>query len=171
MAIVSIGTLLQIRYKTDSGWTNEHLFQNCNIAGTVSYDSETYNFLNFVYTGATRTRTGDNIESALVFAANKISQGYAQKIIEGRPVSSNGETTLNAYQVVVRTCLMNPDFTAVNQVITTEYWTAASMGYDVETLEVLLTSGIDAFSANISNMMLTTKRVGALPTTAQIRAL
>ena len=65
---------------------------------------------------------------------------------------------------------MEPDFTSVNKVITQEYWTAASMGYDVQTLEVLLTSGIDAFSANISNMMLT-KTVGALPTTAQIRSL
>ena len=95
MAIVSIGTLLQIRYKTDSGWTNEHLFQNCNVTGTVSHSGETYNFLSFAYQGATRTRNGDNIQSALIFAANKISQGYAQKILEGHAVTSNGETTIN----------------------------------------------------------------------------
>ena len=160
MAVVSIGTLLQIRYDNGNGWVDEHLFQNCNITGSVTHDSRTFNFLNFAYQGATRTRSGDNIESALIFGNNKISSGYAQKIIEGHAVSNNGETTITPYQVVVRTCLMEPDFSAVNKVISQEYWTAASMGYDAQTLEVLLTSGINAFSANISNMMLTTKRWG-----------
>ena len=180
MAVVSIGTLLQIRYDNGNGWVDEHLFQNCNLvqgegsdqtAGTVVHENRTYGFLNFVYQGATRTRAGDNLESSLIFACNKISTGYAQKIMEGHAVSNNGETTITPYQVVVRTCLMEPDFKSVNKVISQEYWTASSMGYDTETLEVLLSSGIDAFSANISNMMLTTKRVGALPTTAQIRSL
>lgn len=180
MAIVSIGTLLQIRYDNGNGWVDEHLFQNCNAVegqgnsqttGEVTHDGRTYEFLNFVYQGATRNRNGDNLESALIFASNKISSGYAQKILEGHAVTNNGETTIMPYQVVVRTCLMETNFAEVNKVISQEYWTAASMGYDAQTLEVLLTSGIDAFSANISNMMLTTKRVGALPTTAQIRSL
>ena len=180
MAIVSIGTLLQIRYDNGNGWVDEHLFQNCNAVegdggnqttGRVDYDGRSYEFLNFLYQGATRSRTGDNIQSSLVLASNKISSGYAQKILEGHAVSKDGTTTIFPYQVVVRTCLMEPSFSKVNKVITTEYWTAASMGYDAQTLEVLLSSGIDAFSANISNMMLTTKRVGALPTTAQIRSL
>ena len=180
MAIVNIGTLLQVRYDNGSGWVDEHLFQNCNAVegpegnqttGTVTYDSRSYEFLNFVYQGATRTRNGDNLQAGLVLASNKISSGYAQKIIEGHDVSNNGTTTIMPYQVVVRTCLMESTFVEVKRVICTEYWTAASMAYDVQTLEILLTSGIDAFSANISNMMLTTKRVGALPTTAQIRSL
>lgn len=180
MAIVSIGTLLQIRYDSGNGWVDEHLFQNCNTVegqgdsqteGEVIYDGRTYKFLNFAYQGATRTRNGDNIQALLVFANNKISSGYAQKILEGHAVANNGETTIIPYQVVIRTCLMETNFRDVNKVLSKEYWTAASMGYDVKTLEVLLSSGIDAFSANISNMMLTTKRVGALPTTAQIRSL
>ena len=180
MAVVAIGTLLQVRYDNGSRWIDEHLFQNCNAiegsedsqtAGVVEYGGRNYEFLNFVYQGATRTRNGDNLQSALVFASNKISSGYAQKILEGHSVTTDGVTTIVPYQVVVRTCLMRPSFTEVKKVITEEYWTTASMGYDTEVLEILLTSGIDAFSANIPNMMLTTKRVGALPTTAQIRSL
>ena len=180
MATVAIGTLLQVRYDNGNGWVDEHLFQNCNAIegadsnqtqGVVDYDGRTYTFLNFIYQGATRTRNGDNLQSALVFASNKISSGYAQKILEGHAVTKDGVTTIVPYQVVVRTCLMAPGFQQVRKVISVEYWAAASMGYDTDALEVLLTSGIDAFSANISNMMLTTKRVGALPTTAQIRSL
>ena len=171
MAAVCIGTLLQVRYDNGSGWVNEHLFQNCNIEGDVEHDGLKYEFLSFAYQGATRTRNGDNIQAVLALSTNKISSGYAQKILEGHAVTTDGTTTILPYQIVVRTCLMEPDFSKVNKVISREYWTAASMGYDVQTLEVLLTSGIDAFSANISNMMLTTKRVGALPTTAQIRSL
>ena len=180
MAIVSIGTLLQVRYDTGSGWVDEHLFQNCNAVeregedatdGIVREGGKDYSFLNFAYQGATRTRNGDNLQAALVFGSNKISSGYAQKILEGHAVTNNGKTTIEPYQVVVSTCLMEPGFTGVNKIISKEYWTAASMAYDVQVLEVLLTSGVDAFKSNISNMMLTTKRVGALPTTAQIRSI
>ena len=180
MAIVCIGTLVQVRYDNGSGWVDEHLFQNCNAvegegenatSGTVGYGGRSYEFLNFVYQGATRTRNGDNLQAGLVLGSNKISSGYSQKLIEGHAVSNNGTTTIIPYQVVVRTCLMKPNFSQVNQVISTEYWTAASMAYDTKTLEILLTSGIDAVSSNISNMFLTTKKVGALPTTSQIRAL
>ena len=181
MALIPIGTLLQVRYDNGSGWVDEHLFQNCSAQiregdkpsdGVVIYDGKRHEFLNFIYQGATRTRNGDNLQSALVFGSNKISSGYAQKILEGHAVTIDGTTTIQPYQVVVRTCLMDAgNFTQVNKVISQEYWTAASMTYDTQVLEVLLTSGIDAFSANISNMMLTTKRVGALPTTAQIRSL
>ena len=126
MAIVSIGTLLQVRYDNGNGWVDEHLFQNCNAVegdgnnqttGKVTYDGRTYEFLNFVYQGATRTRNGDNLQSALVLGSNKISSGYAQKILEGHAVRSNGETTIVPYQVVVRTCLMKPNFSEVNKVI------------------------------------------------------
>ena len=180
MAAVCIGTLVQVRYDNGSGWVDEHLFQNCNAVeregdnatdGLVHYDGRSYSFLGFIYQGATRTRNGDNLQSTLVLASNKLSSGYAQKILEGHAVTNDGRTTINPYQVVVRTCLMEPGFTEVNRVICQEYWTASSMAYDVKTLEILLTSGIDAVRANISNMFLTTKRVGALPTTAQIRSL
>lgn len=180
MALVAIGTLVQVRYDNGNGWVDEHLFQNCNAiegegssatTGAVTYGGRRYEFLGFVYQGATRTRNGDNLEAGLILGSNKISSGYAQKLIEGHAVSSNGETTILPYQVVVRTCLMRPDFQGVSKVICTEYWTATSMVYDVQTLEILLTSGIDAVNNNVSNMFLTTKRVGALPTTAQIRSL
>lgn len=180
MAVVSIGTLLQVRYDNGNGWVDEHLFQNCNAiegaedsqtTGEVIYEGRSYEFLGYAYQGATRTRNGDNLEAALVLASNKISMGYAQKILEGHAVSNDGKTTITPYQIIVRTCLMKPSFNEVQKVISTEYWQAASMNYDVNTLEVLLTSGISAVSANISNMFLTTKRVGALPTTANIRSL
>ena len=74
MAIVSIGTLLQVRYDNGDRWVDEHLFQNCNAIqregddlsdGIVTEGGKNYSFLNFVYQGATRTRNGDNLEAAL----------------------------------------------------------------------------------------------------------
>ena len=44
-------------------------------------------FLSFVYQGATRTRNGDNLEAGLVLSCNRISSGYAQKILEGHAVT------------------------------------------------------------------------------------
>ena len=44
------------------------------------------------------------------------------------------------------------------------------MTYDYETLEVILSSGIDAVGANAPTQVLTKALVGLLPTTASIQA-
>ena len=184
MAAANIGTLLTVRYDDGAKWIDEFNFQNCNWlrgedgvgtsgrddyeGGHVVYDGRDHTFLNFAYQGATRTRTGDNLESALVLPANQISSGYAQQILEGVELPNGLDTP---YQLVVSTCLMNDNFGQVVKVLAKEYWMASTMAYDVDLLELLLTSGVDAFTASIPGMFMTRKRVGHLPSTAAIRSV
>ena len=96
------------------------------------------------------------MESTLILANNSISMGYAKKAVDGK------------YHIQVDTYLMTAEF-APNKLLTSETWLAASMGYDPTTIEVLLSSAIDAVGANAPNRVLTTKMVGNLPVTATIQ--
>ena len=44
----------------------------------VQYDGQDYDFLSFVYQGATRTRNGDNLEAGLVLSCNRISRAWTR---------------------------------------------------------------------------------------------
>ena len=43
-------------------------YQNANTDTYIEFEGKRYPFLSFIYQGATRTRTGDNIEAALALA-------------------------------------------------------------------------------------------------------
>ena len=58
----------------------------------------------------------------------------------------------------------------VSRVLTVEEWIAASLSYDDEVMEVILSSGIDAVGANAPTRVLTRDLVGSLPITANIQA-
>lgn len=153
MTVVALTNFIEI---SDINGVVQHRFQNSKPGQLISYRGVEYPFLSFIYQGAAKNRTGDNLESQLVLAANGISMSYAVEAVN-----------LN-YQVRVDSCSMNPvDFT-VGRTLTTEFWLAAGLTYDPETVEVLLSSGIDAVGSNAPIRVLTTNLVGVLPTTAQI---
>ena len=74
MAKVHIGNLVEIRHwivpdkdVNDNGyWVTQDRFQNVNTTTTISYGGQNYSFLSFIYQGATRSRTGDNIQASLM---------------------------------------------------------------------------------------------------------
>ncbi len=132
-------------------------YQNGKTGGTVTLDNEKFEFLSFVYQGATKNRTGDNMEATLVLANNQISMNTAIEAVRGR------------WQIQVDTCTMNPDNLAVLKKIATENWIVSTMAYDPVTIEVTLSSSIDAVGASVPNRVLTQKQVGALPSTAQLQ--
>ena len=71
-------------------------------------------------------------------------------------------------KVKVETFVMNSTFTSKQRKLTQENWIAASMSYDTETIEVLLSSAIDAVGASTPNRVLTRLQVGELPVTGSV---
>lgn len=153
MTIVALTTFIEI---ATPGGAVQHRFQNSKPGQVISYRGVNYPFLSFIYQGAAKNRTGDNLESSLVLAANGLSMGYAVQAVQ------------NNWNVRVDSCSMNPTTFTVGKTLTTEFWLAASVSYDPETVEVLLSSSIDAVGANAPTRVLTTQLVGALPTTGSI---
>ena len=123
-----------------------------------------FQYLSFLYQGAARNRSGDNMESSLILANNAISMGYAKTAVDRK------------YHIQVETYLMTEDFEkqldSNNQprLLTLETWLAASLSYDPTTVEILLSSAIDAVGANAPNRVLTTRMVGHLPVTGSIQS-
>ena len=63
---------------------------------------------------------------------------------------------------------MNSTFTALDGLpLVVDTWLIASMSYDASSIEVLLSSGVDAVGGN-TGRYLTTTIAGALPITGQI---
>jgi len=74
------------------------------------------------------------------------------------------------HNVKVEVCKMNSDF-SVDEILTVETWLIASFAYDATTIEVLLSSAIDAVGTTAPNRVFTTDIVGFLPRTGNIQTL
>ena len=133
---------------------------------SISFDSgtvpgrglQTYYYLPFIYQGTTINKSGDNIESNLIMGNHPLSMAKAQ------------EAVLNKYFVEVNVCIAaNDDIDNITNILTTDIWLAASLSYDPEVVEVLLSSAIDSVGGNVPSLVLTTDVVGKLPVTSDIQ--
>lgn len=153
MTVVALTNFITV---TDGAGRPKFHFQNSKPNNTIRYKGVEYPYLGFIYQGAAKNRTGDNLESALVLSANAISMGYAVRAARSR------------WNVRVDSCSMHPVNFTVGKTLTTEFWIAASVSYDMQTVEILLSSSIDAVGASAPTRVLTRAMVGALPTTSSI---
>lgn len=173
MAKIHICNFVEIRHwivpdtsiQDNGTWQVQQRWQNGNNYGKIRHDGHDWGFLSFIYNGATRTKTGDNIESSLLVASNQISMDHAYDIVL---IDYNQNQHHIKRQVKVQTCLLNDDFTETKKVLSTEYWIGASMGYNEEAVEIQLSSAIDAVFSSLPGMFLNEKNVGRLPTTARV---
>ena len=131
-------------------------YQNSTPGQVIRLDGHDFSFLSFIYSGAAKNRTGDNLEAELTLAVNKLAMGYATEAVQAK------------WTVEVVGCSMNSKDFSVGRKLTREVWLAAGMSYDPEKVSVLLSSGIDAVGASAPARTLTSKLVGALPSTGSI---
>ena len=154
MTVVALTAFVTVKKKDG---TVEHKFQNGKHTAV-----DGHSFLSFIYQGAAMNRTGDNLEASIVLANNPLSMSYVKDFVEQK------------YYIQVETFLMTTDFnkdTAAKNGgrLTGEYWLAAGMRYDPESIELLLSSAIDAVGANAPDKVLTRDMVGALPITGSLQ--
>ncbi|MAK56506.1 MAG: hypothetical protein CML17_11795 [Pusillimonas sp.] len=76
----------------------------------------------------------------------------------------------NKYFVEVNVCIMsNDNIDNLKNILTSDTWLAASLSYDPDVVEILLSSSIDAVGNNIPSLVLTTEAVGKLPVSSDIQ--
>ena len=154
---MTVVALTNFIYVTDARGRVQFKFQNSKPGEVIRFRNSNYAYLSFIYQGAAKNRSGDNLEASLVLSSNAISMGYA------------AQAARNRWNVRMDSCSMNPQTFAVGRTLTTEHWIAASMSYDLETVEVLLSSSVDAVGASAPTRVLTRKLVGALPVSSSIQ--
>ena len=153
MTVVALTAFVTV---TDKNGNEQHTFQN----GKYDADVGGYTYLSFIYQGAAMNRTGDNLEASLILANSPLSMGHVHQFVEEK------------YYIDVETWLMDDDFNKQpGKMLTKEYWLAAGMRYDPESIELLLSSAIDAVGANAPQQTLTKKRCAHLPLTGQLQNL
>ena len=156
-AYIKIGQFVEIYYMTGDAKSYVYNYQNAYVDKSILSGAppRSHTFLGFVYQGAARNRTGDNMQSSLIIGANALSTGLAKNLLDKRH-----------YAVVTTVQFDNNDNVAKQ--LSQESWVVASMTYDAENVEVILSSAIDAVGAQAPNKTLTKDRVGNLPVTANI---
>tara|TARA_R100000322_G_scaffold1285_1_gene1501 strand:+ start:228 stop:752 length:525 start_codon:yes stop_codon:yes gene_type:complete len=172
MSLTTLVTFVEVfNVDINNNKSTKHLLQNAkrepseqsnSAKNTILFNGKNYHYLPFVYQGTTINRSGDNIESNLILANHPLSMAKAQ------------EAVLNRYFVEVNVCIMkNDDIDTLENgsksILTTDTWLAASLSYDPEVVEVLLSSAVDAVGVNVPNIVLTTEAVGKLPVTSDIQ--
>jgi hypothetical protein len=130
-------------------------YQNGKVGSPVSG----YQYLSFIYQGATKSRSGDNLQATLILANNVLSMNIANQL-----VSSFATATVENW-------LMNPNTYDRDRRLTSEIWVVSSLSYDPETIELVLSSSLDAIGTQAPTRVLTRKLVGELPTTGSVRNL
>ena len=165
MSITYLTTFLELKHPNDPDATER--FQNslkgdmnnpAAASNKIQKDTEEFKFLPFIYQGAAKSKSGDNLEAQIVLANNSVAMNHVNDALKNR------------CNVTVSVCKMKEDFT-VDHVLTTEHWLLASFAYDATTIEVLLSSSIDAVGTTAPNRVFTTAIVGFLPRTANIQTL
>ena len=165
MSITYLTTFLELKRPNDPDATER--FQNslkgdmnnpAAASNKIQKDTEEFKFLPFIYQGAAKSKSGDNLEAQIVLANNSVAMNHVNDALK------------NKCNVTVSVCKMKEDFT-VDHVLTTEHWLLASFAYDATTIEVLLSSSIDAVGTTAPNRVFTTAIVGFLPRTANIQTL
>lgn len=153
MSLTAFTNLVTI---TDTRGIVQYRYQN-STESNLRYNNANHQFVPFIYQGASKSRTGDNLQAALVFSSNWLSTGIAKQAVE------------NNWRVKVETLQANPQYTQLGPKLTEENWICASMTYDETTVELILSSGIDAVGATAPHRRLRTDQVGALPVTGSIQ--
>jgi hypothetical protein len=160
MAYVKLCNFIEVyRIRNDGSEDISDRYQNYAPGQEIPYNATPgYKYLSFIYQGAAKNRTGDNLEAALVLSVNSLSQDAARSAVMKRK------------HVRVHSVVIESGYNPVTRTLSTEEWLAATMTYDYDTLEVVLSSGIDAVGANAPTRVLTKALVGRLPVTASINA-
>ena len=130
-------------------------YQNGKVGSSVNG----YSYLSFIYQGATKSRSGDNLQSTLILANNVVSMNIANQLVSSFAT------------VTVENWLMDPSTYDRSRLLTSEIWVVSSLSYDPETIELVLSSSLDAIGTQAPTRVLTRKLVGELPTTGSVRNL
>ena len=92
MTIEAITTFVHFE---DADGNDEGRYQNSSTGSSITFESNSYGFLPFIYNGATKSLTGDNLESTLTIANNRLAIELAH------------EASLRSWSVRVDTVLMD----------------------------------------------------------------
>ena len=134
-------------------------YQNFFIEKNVVQNGLTYRFLPFGFSGVTVNRSGDGLESTVVLPNNALSKSWAVRAIN------------NNYVAEVDVLLINRELepNASHNIVHTYTGQIVGGNWDETSLNLSLSSVLDAVGTDVPRRSLTKDLVGNLPITSNVR--
>ncbi len=158
MTTFAFGHVLRIKPKD----TVDFRFQNFFIGKQLTHNGDEYQFAPFGFSGVTVSRTGDGLDAAVVFPNNQLARSWGVNAIEG------------SYLMEVEVLIIedsNPDTGTSATHTTVHTYTGVVTGgqWDNVSLNLELSSVLDAVGTDVPMRSLTQKLVGNLPVSSSVR--
>jgi len=158
MSQYALGHVVRIKAIGDNGLLTQFKFQNFFINKEMTFDGNQYTFVPFGFSGVTVNRTGDGLEATLVFPNNDLTRGWAVTSIRDH------------YIMEVDVLIVDSDSaTGSHDRVHSYIGQVVGGDWDNVSLNLLLSSVLDAVGTDIPRRSLTRKLVGNLPVSNNVR--
>ena len=136
---------------------SNYAFQNFNVGGIVRINNKNHQFLPFGFSGVTVTRSGDNVDAAIVLPNSALAQAFALQAFE------------EEWECVVRVGSFDPaEPKAFAQLLYEYVGIVSAGGWDDTSIKMTLNSVLDAVTGDVPHRRFEEDNVGPLPITANI---
>ena len=161
MTTIAFGNV--VRFKPATTFT--YFFQNFFIGKEMTYEGNKYAFAPFGFSGVTINRTGDGLDATLVFPNNKLTEKWAIAAINNRWIAE--VEVLILPNTDPKTGL--DDATRSRNSVSQFVGQVAGGSWDNISLNVILSTVLDAVGTDVPRRTLTQETVGNLPVTSSVR--
>jgi len=149
-----------LRIKANS--TVEFRFQNFFIGKQLTHNGDEYRFVPFGFSGVTVNRTGDGLEASVVFPNNKLARSWGVKAVEGSYV-------MEVEVLIIEDSDPTSGLTATHTTVHTYTGVVTGGQWDNVSLNLELSSILDAVGTDVPRRSLTQRIVGNLPISNGVR--
>ena len=137
-------------------------FQNFFIGKGATHRGRNYRFAPFGFSGVTVNRTGDGLEASLVFPNNEITEGWAVNAI-------NKHYVIEVDVLIIEDTDPSTGPTASHTIVHTYTGQVTGGQWDNVSLNLELSSVLDAVGTDVPRRSLTQNLVGNLPVSSSVR--
>lgn len=148
--------------RINRGSESSRRFQNFFIGKQLAHRGDEYIFVPFGFSGVTVNRTGDGLESTLVFPNNELSRSWATSAIEVR-------TVIEVDVLIIEDPDPDSGLTATHTIVHSYIGQVTGGQWDNISLNLELSSVLDAVGTDVPRRSLTRKIVGNLPISNGVR--
>jgi len=146
-----------IKFLKDSTTSTIYKYHNFGVPNVNrTYNNETYNFLAFAVTSGTSKLSGDRSTTQVVVGLNQIV------------VNVFSESVKNRWFLDLKTVSLNVVDGSNEFLLRSELWRVSSYVLAVNQIALKLSSPLDAAESDVPRQVLTSKLVGALPSSGTL---
>ena len=141
---------------------NDRFWQNFFIGKQLTHGDKKYKFAPFGFSGVTVNKTGDGMEAALVFPNNDLTRGWGVEAIEKNYV-------MEVEVLIIEDSDSDTGLTATHTTVHTYTGQVTGGQWDNVSLNLELSSVLDAVGTDVPRRTLTQRIVGNLPISNSVR--